>query len=310
MTIPIVFSFDKNLVFPASVCICSLLMSSSPETVYDVFILYGGDVIPRLENEDRIINAFPNVRIQYKSVGDSFSDAYQIRGITTPTYYRLLIPDIIYEYDKVIYADVDIIFRSDLSELYSSDLGNNLLGAVYALEKSLSDEGRRYTEQELSLTPGEYFQAGLLLMNLKIIREEGISKRFYDLVPNKYKFQDQDILNIVCQDRILSLPWYYNMGTTSFIALEDDTYHLSSQYANASEDFARNKSNIHYNGQKPWKDYCLNFDIWWEYYRKSPVFDAKRYFDFFYKKLNYLDYLSFSKRVKLLIRYFRFGQLK
>ena len=65
---------------------------------------------------------------------------------------------------------------------------------------------------------------------------------------------------------------------------------------------------IHYNGQKPWKGLCVNFDIWWEYYRKSPFFDEKFYFDFFYHKLNELDGLSLLKRIKILVRYFVFGR--
>ena len=65
---------------------------------------------------------------------------------------------------------------------------------------------------------------------------------------------------------------------------------------------------IHYNGQKPWKGYCVNFDIWWEYYRKSPFFDEKFYFDFFYNKLNEFDCLSLWKRIKILARYFIYGK--
>ena len=67
-------------------------------------------------------------------------------------------------------------------------------------------------------------------------------------------------------------------------------------------------SNIHYNGQKPWKGWCVNFDIWWECYRKSPFYDEKFYFDFFYNKLNEHDQLPLWKRVKILLRYFIFGR--
>ena len=65
---------------------------------------------------------------------------------------------------------------------------------------------------------------------------------------------------------------------------------------------------IHFNGHKPWKKYCVNFDIWWEYYRKSPFFDAKFYFDFFYSRLNEYDLLPLWKRIKILIRYFVYGR--
>ena len=66
--------------------------------------------------------------------------------------------------------------------------------------------------------------------------------------------------------------------------------------------------NLHFNGHKPWKKYCINFDIWWEYYRKSPFYDEKFYFDFFYSKLDELDQLSLWKRIKILVRYFVYGR--
>lgn len=65
---------------------------------------------------------------------------------------------------------------------------------------------------------------------------------------------------------------------------------------------------VHYNGAKPWRAYCINFDIWWEYYRKSPFYDEKFYFDFFNKKLDEYDRLPLLKRIKILLRYFVYGR--
>ena len=70
------------------------------------------------------------------------------------------------------------------------------------------------------------------------------------------------------------------------------------------------KGIVHYNGQKPWKGLCPNFDIWWEYYRKSPFYDEKFYFKFFFDKTMLLDSLTLWKRVKILIRYFIYGRYK
>ena len=75
-------------------------------------------------------------------------------------------------------------------------------------------------------------------------------------------------------------------------------------------DEAMDFGNIHYNGRKPWQGYCLNFDIWWEYYRKSPVFDEEYYFKFFYNRLEELDTLPLMKRMKNLVRYFVYGRKK
>ena len=73
---------------------------------------------------------------------------------------------------------------------------------------------------------------------------------------------------------------------------------------------ALKNGNLHFNGHKPWKKYCINFDIWWEYYRKSPFFDKKFYFEFYNYRLTELDRLPLIKRIKILIRYFLYGQYK
>ncbi|MBQ7771010.1 MAG: hypothetical protein IJ373_07485, partial [Clostridia bacterium] len=52
----------------------------------------------------------------------------------------------------------------------------------------------------------------VILMNLKAFREEGFYDQFADLL-GKYKFrliQDEDYLNVICQDRILRLPRAWN----------------------------------------------------------------------------------------------------
>ena len=64
---------------------------------------------------------------------------------------------------------------------------------------------------------------------------------------------------------------------------------------------------MHYNGPKPWKEWCINFDIWWEAYRKSPIYDSTFYYDFYQSKQNELDKLSLIKRIKILVRYFVYG---
>lgn len=65
---------------------------------------------------------------------------------------------------------------------------------------------------------------------------------------------------------------------------------------------------FHYNGPKPWKQYCVNFDIWWEYYRNSPFYDKEYYFDFYNTKQDEIERLTLVRRLKLLLRYFVYGR--
>lgn len=307
--IPIAFAFDNNLTFPASVCISSLLMNACEDTFYDIFILHSQNERLNTELLDKIPASYPNCRIQYRSVGDIFDNAFEIRGITTPAYYRLLIPEIITEYDKVIYSDADIIFRMDLSELYNTDLTAYYLAATKDLGLNLGEDGKKYIAGVSGLTQGQYLQSGFIMLNSEKLRKDDMTARFKKLAKNNYKYQDQDILNIACKDKVLFLPPKYNMTDYSFLYFTKEQKTLEGLFTKEEITEAVH-GNIHYNGHKPWKKFSVNFDIWWEYYRKSPVFDEQTYFDFFYGRLNELDQLSLWKRVKILIRYFVYGRAK
>ncbi|MDM8242693.1 glycosyltransferase family 8 protein [Phocaeicola barnesiae] len=306
--VPIAFAFDNNLVMPACVCISSLLMSAKPDTFYDIFILHSPKEELTKEKLDLLPHYYSNCRLQYRKVDATFDDAFEIRGITTPTYYRLLIPDLIPEYDKVIYSDVDVIFRMDLSQLYQSDLAGYLLAATKDLGLNLSKEGKEYIVSTLGLIQGNYLQAGFIIMNNALMRKDKKEKQLKALAKQKYKHQDQDILNIACQGKVLYLPPCYNMTNYSYNYMLHDYDLVETLYTDEEIRFALSHGNIHYNGQKPWKGYCINFDIWWEYYRKSPFFDEKFYYDFFAKKLDEYDRLSLWKRIKILGRYFIHGR--
>ena len=307
-TVPIAFAFDRNLVLPACVSLSSLLTNAHEDTFYDIFILHSALIGQDCAMLDRLPKLYGNCRITYREVGTAFSDAFEIRGITEPAYYRLLIPELIPEYDKILYADVDIIFRLDLADLYNTDLGDNYLAGTYDLGMNLGADGQKHIDSTLGLSQTDYLQSGFIILNSKAIRENGLLEQFRQEAKKRYKFQDQDILNIVCRGRKLAIPWKYNMTDYSFFYAMNKRELLSAKYANSDINEAISTGNLHFNGHKPWKKYCVNFDIWWEYYRKSPYFDEKFYFDFFYHRLNMFDQLSLWKRIKILIRYFVYGK--
>ena len=307
-TVPIAFAFDNNFIMPACVCISSLLMNANEDTYYDIFILHSQKEKLDEERLNSLAHYYPNCSIQYRTIDSTFDNAFEVRGITTSTYYRLLIPEIITEYDKIIYSDVDVIFRMDLSQLYQSDLAGYLLAATKDLGLNLSKEGKEYIVSTLGLIQGNYLQAGFIIMNNALMRKDKKEKQLKALAKQKYKHQDQDILNIACQGKVLYLPPCYNMTNYSYNYMLHNYDMVETLYTDEEIRFALSHGNIHYNGQKPWKGYCINFDIWWEYYRKSPFFDAKFYYDFFAKKLDEYDRLSLWKRIKILGRYFIHGR--
>lgn len=306
--IPIVFSFDKNLVFPARICLSSLLMNAAESTFYDIFILNSEK--ERLDDGglNKLKDLFPKCNITYRYVGSDFDKSFEIRGITTPAYYRLLIPELIPEYDKVLYSDVDVIFREDLSRIYNeTDMDDCYIAGVDSIAHLIPDLKRYYETERRTSAEGNIY-SGNLIINSKKLREDGIVDKFKEHVDMKYKFQDMDIINIVCRGKIKYLPpsFCYTTYISDFAVNNRDL--LRTVWTEEQIQEAQDKGIVHYNGQKPWKGACVNFDIWWEYYRKSHFFDPGYYYHFFDGMLNELERLPLMKRVKILVRYFVYGR--
>jgi len=129
-TVPILFTFDQSLEMPACVCMTSLLENAKQDTFYDIFVLHG----PLCDFSKSPLHDFPkiygNCKLTFREVAGEFVGGYEIRGIPETAYYRLISPELIPEYDKFLYSDVDVIFREDLSRYYQVDLCDNYFGAV------------------------------------------------------------------------------------------------------------------------------------------------------------------------------------
>jgi len=304
--IPIVFSFDDNLLLPAAVCLSSLLSNSYNSTFYDIYILHDDHAkYPNEKYLEKLHLRHVNFKITYINVGNPFPNAYEIRGVTIATYYRLLIPVLIPQYDKIMYHDVDVIFRSDLSDIFFK---TDLKGFYVAGVISTSFLNKNVFSKRVSqgFVPKDYVIAGNLIINSGLMRRDNLVKIFQEEVQNNnYEYQDQDILNKVCKGQIKKLPACFGGSIGHF--------ELLNRYVD-QDVFTRDELNemnldgvIHYNGIKPWKYFCLNFDVWWEYYRKSVFYDSKFYYSFYKDKSNYLDSLTLWKRLKIVARFFKTG---
>lgn len=270
--IPVVFSTDHNFIMPTGVAIFSML-ESNQESTFDIFILQSEDVT----DDDRkclskMVKSFSS-RITFIDPGDHFSKSYEIRGISHACYFRLLIPWLIPQYDKVIYLDGDIVVKSDISQLIEfPNKENEWVCGVRTPGFTLESEYVRYI-RSIGLDNQKYINSGILVYNSKLMRDLNLKEEILSYTNKQFLFQDQDIINIVCKDRIGWLPLKYN---SSPILGKVDKSKLVKAGITTPEEFEEallNPTIIHYAGPKPWKTFTYHWYDWWSAYSGSPFYD-------------------------------------
>ena len=279
-TIPIVFAIDNNVVMQCGVTITSLLMNAEADTFYDIYILCNQSQLMD-ENKKVLQLAFvgeKGCKITFVDVGESFKESEGLAEghITTATYFRLAIPALFPQFDKVIYADIDMIFQQDLSELYQSSLPHEELVAA-VLDLAIDD--KYYFMSELPARIGksekDYFNAGFLVMNLEQMRKSDVQEELTRHAKIKYDMNDQDVLNIVCNGKVQMLPSVYNFQPAHFA-----NFIWGKDKSDISFDGLFKQATLHYTGAyKPWNSLeCVASDTWWHYYKMSPFYDDMFYF--------------------------------
>jgi lipopolysaccharide biosynthesis glycosyltransferase len=279
-TIPIIFAIDNNVVMQCGVTITSLLMNAKEETFYDIYILCDQSRLD-VAGRKRLKDAFAEnsqCRISFVDVGEAFKDVpLQTNGhITVATYYRLLIPTLFPQFDKVMYADIDLVVQKDLSELFNSAFPN---GELVAAVPDLTIDYKYYFQSILPYNIGKtektYFNAGFLVMNLKRMRVEDVVNAFIKQTENGHAENDQDVLNVVCDGRTQWIDNIFNFQPNHFA-----NYLWRRKDAQLSFSQLLSKGTLHYTGpHKPWNSLeCVAADAWWHYYRMSPFYDDVVYF--------------------------------
>lgn len=267
--IPVVYATDEGYLKYTIASICSILLQPTLNIYYRIVILapLNSDTDYKNAIEEKLLK-FHNYSLEVIEMGSEFDNAYlEIKHITTPTYYRLLLPDLLKDCDKCIYIDGDTCVCDDLYNLYAIDLGHNYIGAVEALiyyEKTDYHASRLNIKDKKSF---KYFNAGVLLMNLNEMRKNQIADQFLKLIGEQFESQDQDIINIVCCGKIQRISSSYNV-MTRYHTWERERFEtiLGKEYANVYLEAVKKPVIVHYaNKIKPWDNPNMAYArYWWE----------------------------------------------
>ena len=283
--IPVVFAADDNYVPQLTTTVYSAMKNADPSYFYDVTVLQRNISWDKQERMRGFFKQFPNMNLRFTNVDRELA-GYELSTnnahISVETYYRFLIQKLLPFYDKVLYLDSDIIINGDIAKLYNIDLQGKLLGAVRDIDflGNLNvKHGKRmnYAKTVLKMqNPYDYFQAGVLVLNTKAMREHYTIEQWLAYASNDdFIYNDQDVLNAHCEGNVLYLPWEWNVVHDCGGRMDN----LFTQSPNDIYDaYMQSRSNpqiIHYAGyQKPWADPdCDYASIYWRYARETPFYE-------------------------------------
>lgn len=227
--IPIVLMSSSHYVPYLGVFLKSLSKTCSYKNNYDIVVLHK-EIIKEQEVElKKIVEGKPNFslrfynpkvkigNIKFHIASPSYSDV---------AYYRLLAPWILYNYDKAIIMDCDIIVKRDLSLLYNIDLGDNLAAGVrdivyQGMLNGVEKDALQYAYKTLQMkNPYNYINTGVLVMALERVRKKYLESDFINLSQKKkFRIQEQDVLNIILEDQVqfLDLRWNYYVEMNGWV---------------------------------------------------------------------------------------------
>ena len=183
-------------------------------------------------------------------------------GFTIGTMFRCMLPDLLPDLPKIVYLDADIFVNTDIKELWEFDINDYCLAAVVdegVIKFHIPNILYKYPE----IDRNQYFNAGVLCMNLRKIKQRGNLKDLVVkfLVNNpEATYPDQDALNVLFHNNILYLDsswnqFVYSHREENIDILKQGIYHFAADvlvlYSNSKIDMEYFKTLC----RTPWSDY-------------------------------------------------------
>lgn len=315
--IPIFFTFNDAYVVPAAVAFYSLLNKAKTDVFYNMYVLHSDITLENQSLLQSVIGQFKGqAELCFIDTKDFLKDEWQNGNFdennkhtkfTSDALLRCFAARFFPKYDKIIYSDVDVVFADDVSELWDIDLTDKYIAGV-------KNPFIKYSENELSHLKPEhyaklkdtYFAGGIWVMNLTKIRADNLEQRMLDILNDETivkRWNDQDIMNISCDNKVAYLPLNYIAYPYLCDLLQLPNF--ESHYSRDELwDSVLNPKIVHYANVKPWQDIVRYGDIWWDIFNflklpKTAIF--KKQTNKYKKKYKHYKKLSLFLSVIIVI---------
>ena len=274
--IHIAFCCDNNYLPYCATVIASLIENNRDEEIF-FHILCSNST---KENECKInswISKKEKCNVAFYYINENEFSNFPIGDgyINISTYFRLALPELLPDVNKVLYLDCDVIVDGSIRELWNTDIRDCVIAGV--LDRH-SGSIRLYNRLDYPMEYG-YVNAGVLLLNLKKMREEDLFIKARELaqkMPTKLKNHDQDILNTLYFNKKLILDFKYNL--LEYYLFVEDWLYMDRKYYPDIIKACKKPVIIHFClPVKPWHYECTNpfKTLYYKYRAMTPWPEVK-----------------------------------
>ena len=281
--------------FGTKVMLTSLLENRSDDEV-TIYFTYNQLSDVHKEEYSNLVNKYNHCAIHFIFIPLELFHDVPLKATTNPyitveTYFRMAMCETLpFSVDRILYLDTDIIVNRGWSEFYHTKFKDEIAAVAcqdYGL--CIADKIRKKVYENINFDLNDpYFNAGVMLINLKYVREHYSLSLFKQYISDHYEsliFHDQDVLNSTFKNHIQYMDFnLYNCRPFFY------------PYNKKSAKIIREAVFIHY-GEKPWNidftDIKGAGELFWEYALKMGA--DEEYYK--WKKLNH--YYKFKNLFKI-----------
>lgn len=287
--IKVAFCVDRAYMQHLAVSLVSLFLHNKSGTM-QVFVVSAPLTAEEKDKLDKICIPF-GTQLTYKEIDPScVSELREHLHLSRAAYYRLFLPEILSEEDRIIYLDCDLAVETSIRELWETNISDKACAGWD--EEDPNHIGR------LGLEGDFYINSGIMVLNLDFWRTNNLTNRCMEwLEKNSQKniLVDQDVMNVLTKGCKVRLAEKWNLNplnqenSEALVAFPDRVIHFASPVKPWFKWYDFDLQTIYwkYLSLTPWRDeavleeprnFCQALAVASQYYKREDYVNACRYY--------------------------------
>ncbi len=265
----VVFITDGKYIKATLVAISSLLRHRRADTKVEINVIGVG-----LSDEERALFAVFGSAVSVLSVENKYDGQFmKHQHVSEAALLKFDLPALFPNYAKLLYLDGDLLIFDDLKQLWDTPLEQCYAAVIKDYAAYLNGAHNQRIGHK------DYFNSGVMLLNLELFRKVGMTSRLMDAKindPVPGAFMDQTAFNLAFEENVKYVSPKFNMMRSNNKRWAPSIAHISSFYGFSEKEFeeiSKNPAILHLtNKLKPWSS--KSAPSWAQWQDEADIFRA------------------------------------